>query len=520
MYSYEDRIRAVLLYIQLGKRTGVTIRQLGYPTKNALKSWYHAYLQGNDLPAGYVRAKPKYSDEQKSVAVAHYFQHGCCIATTLRALGYPGRKTLSAWLDELHPEMRKRIVGKARADGHPQELKQAAVIALCSRQGSARAIAQELGVTRPTLYNWKDQLLEHGAPASMKRHRDSSPAAEQAELAQQRDALQRDILQLQLEHDILKKAVELIKKDLGVDLHLLSNREKTVLVDALRARYGLSALFTKLGLARSSYFYHRARRQMADKYADVRGLMADIFERNHRCYGYQRIRASLSRQQFFLSEKVVLRLMKQEQLVAAKPKRRRYGSYLGEISPAPENLINRDFQAAALDKALTHSQLLRVFRILLGEHVSLKDVVPIASTLLENADATKDPILLAAEVRCTLRRQIVNSLIGPQQEMRAFNLGAEVENMLLGALSQAQQSGKVALDNFAVEPNILAQLQQNMPAIREQMKQQAAAPLLLVMPQIRPLLARYARLFAPGLAVLSYNEIPENREVSIIGTLG
>jgi flagellar biosynthesis protein FlhA len=52
------------------------------------------------------------------------------------------------------------------------------------------------------------------------------------------------------------------------------------------------------------------------------------------------------------------------------------------------------------------------------------------------------------------------------------------------------------------------------------MKQQGAAPLLLVMPQIRPLLSRYARLFAPGLSVLSYNEIPEQREVSIIGSLG
>ena len=48
-----------------------------------------------------------------------------------------------------------------------------------------------------------------------------------------------------------------------------------------------------------------------------------------------------------LSEKVVQRLMKQECLVVAKPKRRRYGSYLGEISPAPENLVNRDFTAAA-----------------------------------------------------------------------------------------------------------------------------------------------------------------------------
>ena len=38
MYSYEDRIRAVKLYIKLGKRTGAAIRQLGYPTKNALKT--------------------------------------------------------------------------------------------------------------------------------------------------------------------------------------------------------------------------------------------------------------------------------------------------------------------------------------------------------------------------------------------------------------------------------------------------------------------------------------------------
>jgi len=33
MYSYEDRLRAVKLYIKLGKRMGATPRQLGYPTK-------------------------------------------------------------------------------------------------------------------------------------------------------------------------------------------------------------------------------------------------------------------------------------------------------------------------------------------------------------------------------------------------------------------------------------------------------------------------------------------------------
>jgi hypothetical protein len=38
VYSYEDRIQPVRLYIKLGKRTGATIRQLGYLTKNALRA--------------------------------------------------------------------------------------------------------------------------------------------------------------------------------------------------------------------------------------------------------------------------------------------------------------------------------------------------------------------------------------------------------------------------------------------------------------------------------------------------
>ena len=176
--------------------------------------------------------------------------------------------------------------------------------------------------------------------------------------------------------------------------------------------------------------------------------------------------------------------------------------------------------AASLDKALTHTQLLRVFRVLLQESVSLKDIVPIATTLLDSSETTKDPILLAAEVRCALRRQIVSGLFGQKTEMLAFNLGGELENMLLGSLNQARQTGKVVLDNYPIDPHLLAQLQVNMPVAREQMKQQATPPLLLVLPQIRPLLARYARLFAPGLHVLSYNEVPENREVSIIGTVG
>lgn len=347
MYSYEDRIRAVELYIKLGKRVRPTIRQLGYPTKNSLKGWFREYEQRLDLPAGYAGREPKFSQAQKAAAIEYYLTHDRCVAATMRALGYPGRGTLAKWVHEAFPDARKAVVGRVGQRRYPESLKQVGVMELCTRQESAQAVADKLGVCRPTLYNWKNQLLGREAPASMKHTHQSPKAREREELELQVEVLRSEVRQLRLEQDLLSKANELLKKGLGVDLQLLSNREKTLLIDALKEEYGLPELLAQLGLARSSYFYHRARTAVGDKYLAVRQSLTEIFESNHRCYGYRRLQASLTKQDVTISEKVVQRLMKQESLVVAKPKRRRYASYLGEISPAPENIINRDFQAAA-----------------------------------------------------------------------------------------------------------------------------------------------------------------------------
>jgi len=343
MYSYEDRLRAVQLYIKLGKRIGLTIRQLGYPTKNALKTWYREFEQRHELRSSYKRPA-KFSQAQKEQAVEHYLEHGKCIAATIKSLGYPCRSLLSAWLQELHPRA-TRVV--SRSQELAPEAKQSAVIAFCTRPASAQAVADEVGVSRGSLYKWKNQLLGHDAPASMKRKQDAPASSDRADLEQQLETLRQDIRRLQLEKDLLKKANELLKKELGIDQQPLTNREKTLMVDALKSTYTVTELLCELNLPRSSYFYHRARLEVADKYADVRQAMANIFERNYRCYGYRRLHASLSDQCVKVSEKVVRRLMKQECLIAATSKRRRYGSYMGEISPAPDNVLNRDFSAGA-----------------------------------------------------------------------------------------------------------------------------------------------------------------------------
>lgn len=182
MYSYEDRVRAVQLYIKLGKRSGAAIRQLGYPTKNSLKNWHEEYERSHDLSRGYVRSKPKYSQTQKERAIEHYLEQGRCIAFTVKALGYPGRDSLRAWLRELRPESHTRVVSRSAGSARPPAYKKAAVIALCIRQGSAQVVAQELGVCRPTLYSWKNKLLGPEKPANMKRRHETPPSPEREEL--------------------------------------------------------------------------------------------------------------------------------------------------------------------------------------------------------------------------------------------------------------------------------------------------------------------------------------------------
>lgn len=175
--------------------------------------------------------------------------------------------------------------------------------------------------------------------------------------------------------------------------------------------------------------------------------------------------------------------------------------------------------AEDLSNALNFSLLLRIYRQLLLEQVSLKDIVTIASTLLESSAVTKDPILLTSDVRYALRRAIIHNINGDRQKLAAYTIDNALENMLLGALNQSQQSGKVALDSFPVDPNILTQLQNTMPIIQEQMKAKGMPPLLLVTPQLRPLISRYGRLFASNLNVLSYNEVPDDSDLTIVGTL-
>jgi len=86
-------------------------------------------------------------------------------------------------------------------------------MALCVRQGSAQSVAKDFGVSRPSLYVWKNQLLNNKASESMKTQQNPLPHDQVDELLSELERLQRDVKRLKREQDILKKANELLKKN-------------------------------------------------------------------------------------------------------------------------------------------------------------------------------------------------------------------------------------------------------------------------------------------------------------------
>lgn len=127
----------------------------------------------------------------------------------------------------------------------------------------------------------------------------------------------------------------------------LNNREKTVVVSALKEKYTLSLLLYELDLPRSSYFHHISVMKQPDKYSTLRFLIKNTFHESNGCYGYRRIWKKLQHQGIVVSEKLIRKIMKEESLVVCFVNKRKYQSYQGEISPEVENIISRDVHTDA-----------------------------------------------------------------------------------------------------------------------------------------------------------------------------
>jgi flagellar biosynthesis protein FlhA len=165
-------------------------------------------------------------------------------------------------------------------------------------------------------------------------------------------------------------------------------------------------------------------------------------------------------------------------------------------------------------KLLPLAVVLRVLQNLLQEGVPIRDMRTIAETLAEQATKSQDAGTLTASVRVALSRSIIQQVIGPIGEIPVIVLEPGLERLLQQTLVNAGEDGA------GVEPGMLEQLQNAMQQTARQQEVSGEDSVLLVAAAIRPWMAKFTRHSVPGMRVLSYNEIPDNRQIKVISTIG
>ncbi|WP_313731843.1 flagellar biosynthesis protein FlhA [Pseudomonas sp.] len=163
------------------------------------------------------------------------------------------------------------------------------------------------------------------------------------------------------------------------------------------------------------------------------------------------------------------------------------------------------------------SGLLKVLQALLSEQVPVRDIRSIAESIANNAGRSQDTAALVANVRVGLCRAIVQSIVGVESELPVITLEPRLEQILLNSLQRAGQGQE---DGVLLEPSMAEKLQRSLIEAAQRQEMQGQPAILLVAGPIRAMLSRFGRLAVPNLHVLAYQEIPDNKQVTIVATVG
>lgn len=165
-------------------------------------------------------------------------------------------------------------------------------------------------------------------------------------------------------------------------------------------------------------------------------------------------------------------------------------------------------------KILPMSLLVRVLQELLRDHIPVHNMRRICETLAEHGARVQDPQALVAATRVALGRTIVQRIGGPIGELPVITLEPALERLLQDSLQEDGEGGG------GIEPGLAETVHSRLLETAQRQEIAGEPAVLLVSPTLRPWLSRFLRHGIPGLSVLAYNEVPENRNLRMVAAVG
>jgi len=181
------------------------------------------------------------------------------------------------------------------------------------------------------------------------------------------------------------------------------------------------------------------------------------------------------------------------------------------------DILNRQYPKLVeglVPEMLSLGVVVKVMQNLLHEGVPVRDLRTIIQTLVEYASKSQDPDVLTAAVRIALKRLIIQEINGVDNELSVITLAPDLEQMLHQSM---QATGG---DAAGMEPGLAERLQSSLATATEQLELEGMPAILLTSGVLRSTLSRFVKNTIPGLKVLSYQEIPDDKQIKIVSSVG
>ena len=167
-----------------------------------------------------------------------------------------------------------------------------------------------------------------------------------------------------------------------------------------------------------------------------------------------------------------------------------------------------------IPETLSLGTVVKVLQSLMNEGVAVRDMRSIVQTLVEYGPKSQDAEVLTAAVRISLRKFIIQDLVGGATEVPVITLAPELEQMLHQSMQMAGDDGA------GIEPGLAERLQKSLTDGSQQQEMSGDTPILLTSGILRTVLAKFVKYTIPSLRVISYQEIPDDKQIKIVSAIG
>ncbi len=156
----------------------------------------------------------------------------------------------------------------------------------------------------------------------------------------------------------------------------------------------------------------------------------------------------------------------------------------------------------------------KVLQNLLEENIPVRDIRTIIESISEQAVNNPDPEIITASTRMALSHSIVQHVNGIQADLPIITLDPELEQILLQTLHATGDGGA------SLEPGLAENMHKNLNEAAQRQEMAGESSILVVQAGLRTWISRFIRHSIPSLNVLSYNEIPDNKQIRIVANVG